>query len=39
MEKVALIKKFDEIISFFDNKLKIPLEKIPEKIKSNTHNK
>lgn len=36
MEKVARIKKFDEIISFFDSKLRIPLEKIPEKIKSNT---
>ncbi len=35
MEKIKQIKKFDEIISFFDNKLKIPLEKLPEEIKSN----
>lgn len=28
------MKKFDEIVSFFDNKLKIPLQNISEKIKN-----
>ncbi len=36
MDEKIKIKKFDEIVSFFEGKLKAPLQNVPEKIKSET---
>lgn len=37
MYEKTRIKKFDEIVSFFDGKLKIPLQNISEQIKKEAH--